>query len=214
MEEDELFRIYSMLHLIFHRNRNQHGRTKWWKWLSILKRAVRNLTMSLNSSKQGDFRTSAEPYRRYLADRVLPRCYLAFSIVIADVQFSALGTVLLATLAQLSKSTGIDKEFKLLSPVETSHEPVPFSHTGAPTEMEDIGEALSRPVEESEVVQDFETQQTIQPVLAVSDKPSAYKTLDTTKPKKKEMEKKKQQKEKKKKKQRKNAIDDLFDRLL
>ncbi|KAL6231465.1 hypothetical protein BDW75DRAFT_44375 [Aspergillus navahoensis] len=200
MEQDELFRIYSMLHLIFHRNRNQHGKTKWWKWLSILKRAVRNLAMSLSSSKQGDFRT-AEFYRRYLADRVLPRCYLAFSIVIADVQFSALGTVLLATLAQLSKSTGIDKEFNLQFPVETSHEPVPASHTGAPTEMEDIGEALSRSVEESEVVQGSEMQQTLQPVLTVSNKPKASKTLDTTKPRKK-------------KNQKKNAIDDLFDGLL
>ncbi|KAL4989062.1 hypothetical protein BDW68DRAFT_82559 [Aspergillus falconensis] len=208
MEEDELFRIYSMLHLIFHRNRNQHGRTKWWKWLSILKRAVRNLAMSLSSSKQEDFRTSAESYRRYLADQVLPRCYLAFSIVIADVQFSALGTVLLATLAQLSKSTGIDKEFKLQSPVETSHEPVPASYLGTPTKMEDTGEAVSRPVEESRVVQGFEMQQTLQPVLAVSNKSSAFKTLDTTKPKKKQKEKEKQ------KKQKKNAIDDLFDGLL
>ncbi|KAL4976196.1 hypothetical protein BDW66DRAFT_59310 [Aspergillus desertorum] len=204
MEEDELFRIYSMLHLISHRNRNQHGRTKWWKWLSILKRAVRNLAMSLSSSKQGDFHTCAESYRWHLANRILPKCYLAFSVVIADVQFSALGTVLLATLARLSKSTGIDRESKLQFPVKTSHEPVPVSHTGTRTELEDKGEALSRPVEESEEVQGYEMQQTLQPVLAVSNKSSASRTLSATKPKRK----------KEKKKQKKNAIDEIFDGLL
>ncbi|KAL4747648.1 hypothetical protein BDW72DRAFT_196520 [Aspergillus terricola var. indicus] len=206
MEEDEIFRIYSMLHLIFHRNRNQHGRTKWWKWLSILKRAVWNLAMSLSSSKQGDFRTSAEPYKQYLADRVLPRCYLAFSVVIADVQFSALGTVLFAILAQLSKSTGIAAEFKLPSPVETSYEPKLAFHTGVSTHIDDIGEALPRPAEASEVTQDFQLQQPVPLVLAVSNKPSASQTLDTTKPEKKKEKKKKKQK-------RKNAIDDLFDGL-
>ncbi|KAL4737235.1 hypothetical protein BDV11DRAFT_157375 [Aspergillus similis] len=205
MEEDEIFRIYSMLHLIFHRNRNQHGRTKWWKWLSILKRAVWNLAMSLSSSKQGDSRTSVEPYKQYLADRVLPRCYLAFSVVIADVQFSALGTVLFAILAQLSKSTGIAEEFKFPSRVETSHEPILASHTGVPTHIDDIGEALPRPAEASEVAQDFQPQQLVQPLLAVSNKPSASQTLDTTKPENKKKEKKK--------KQRKNVIDDLFEGL-
>ncbi|KAL4759866.1 uncharacterized protein BDW70DRAFT_138768 [Aspergillus foveolatus] len=208
MEEDEVFRIYSMLHLIFHRNRNQHGRTKWWKWLSILKRAVWNLAMSLSSSKQGDFRTSAETYKQYLADRVLPRCYLAFSVVIADVQFSALGTVLFAILAQLSKSTGIAEEFKLPSPVETSHNLL-ASYSGLPTRIDDIGEALPRPAEPSEVAQDFQLQLPVQPVLEVSNKPSASQTLDATKPEKK----KKKKKTETKKQRRKNAIDDLFDGL-
>ncbi|KAL4818175.1 hypothetical protein BDW67DRAFT_182911 [Aspergillus spinulosporus] len=206
MEEDEIFRIYSMLHLIFHRNRNQHGRTKWWKWLSILKRAVWNLAISLSSSKQGDFRTSAETYKQYLADRVLPRCYLAFSVVIADVQFSALGAVLFAILAQLSKSTGIAEEFKLPSPVENSHNLL-ASYTGLPTHIDDIGEALSRPAEESEVAKDFQLQQPVQPA---SNKPSTSQTLDTTKLEKK---KKMMRKKETKKKRRKNAIDDLFDGL-
>ncbi|CBF70848.1 hypothetical protein AN6495.2 [Aspergillus nidulans FGSC A4] len=214
MEEDEVFRIYSMLHLIFHRNRNQHGRTKWWKWLSILKRAVWNLAMSLSSSKQGDFRTSAENYKQYLADRVLPRCYLAFSVVIADVQFSALGAVLFAILAQLSKSTGIAEEFKLPSPVETNHNSL-ASYTEVPTRIDDIGEALPRPAEPSEVAEDFQLQQPVKPVLAVSNKSSASQTLNVTEPEKK-MKKKKKQKEKgseTKKRRKENAIDDLFDGL-
>ncbi|KAL4782742.1 hypothetical protein BJX76DRAFT_278993 [Aspergillus varians] len=206
MEEDELFRIHSMLHLIFHRNRNQHGRTKWWKWLSILKRTVWNIAVSLSSSKQGYLISSAESYKRYLADRILPRCYVAFSVVVADVQFSSLGTVLLATLAHVSKSTGIDKEFKSRPRIEPSYEHVPLPHMKMSKGSEDIGETLSRTGEELDVVRSPGTQQTPQPGLGDTLTPapkesSVARTLDTMKPRKK-------------KKKKKNAIDELFDGLL
>lgn len=53
--------VHSMLHLIFHRNKNQHRRTKWWKWLSILKRATLDLTRSGVKS-------------RFVT--IIPKCYM------------------------------------------------------------------------------------------------------------------------------------------
>ncbi|KAL4899275.1 hypothetical protein BDW74DRAFT_118027 [Aspergillus multicolor] len=208
MDKDELFSIYSMLHLIFHRNRNQHGNAKWWKWLSILKRAVWNLSLSLSSEDHQNSRSSSDSYKRYVADRILPRCYLAFSVVVADVQFSTLGTVLLATLAQLSKLAGAHKELKLPFQIEQSHESLPTSYTKLSTMIEDIGEALPRTLGDLAAVQGSEIQQSLQRpnqgdiASTKTRKLRDSRILDTPKPKKK-----------KKKKQKKNAIDDLFDGL-
>ena len=100
------------------------------------------------------------------------------------------------------------------SPVETNHNSL-ASYTEVPTRIDDIGEALPRPAEPSEVAEDFQLQQPVKPVLAVSNKSSASQTLNVTEPEKK-MKKKKKQKEKgseTKKRRKENAIDDLFDGL-
>ncbi|KAJ5470867.1 hypothetical protein N7530_008224 [Penicillium desertorum] len=116
---EEILAVHSMLHLIFHRNKNQHRRTKWWKWLSILKRAT------LDFARSG--------VKSHLATHVIPRCYLAFSTVVADNQFSTLGIVLLAVLARLSKITGISHQ--KMEPVTKS------KMTGT---KEDLGERVRR----------------------------------------------------------------------
>lgn len=65
MDSQEILAVHSILHLIFHRNKNQHHRTKWWKWLSILKRATLDLT-----------RSNAVESQKHLATYVIPRCYM------------------------------------------------------------------------------------------------------------------------------------------
>ncbi|KAL2862971.1 uncharacterized protein BJX67DRAFT_385080 [Aspergillus lucknowensis] len=208
MEEADICRIHKILHLIFHRNKNQHRRTKWWKWLSILKRTVWNLALSLGSAQER--LPSAEFYRQYLADRVVPRCYEAFSVVVADVQFSALGTVLLATLACLSKWTGIDENLKSCSQVETACSDDLLDTTQIPSGQEDVGEALSRNGEVSGDFPQLRPQEISQPVFwnpgsITPSTPDAVKGPEVLRPKKEK---------RKKKKIHKNAIDDLFDGLL
>ncbi|KAL2809024.1 hypothetical protein BJX63DRAFT_373995 [Aspergillus granulosus] len=205
MEEDEILRVHSILHLISHRNKNQHSRTKWWKWLSVLKRSVWNLAQSLSSTGQANL-LPAEFYRKYLADRVVPKCYLAFSVVVADVQFSPLGTVLLATLARLSKATGIDKDLKSRRRAGNVRKAEPVSHVEMVGGREDVGQALSRGEERILDVSAASKAQHIWPVvvessLAASKEPRAVKEPDVPK-------------QKKTKKKKKNAIDDLFDGLL
>ncbi|KKK25066.1 hypothetical protein ARAM_003138 [Aspergillus rambellii] len=208
MDGEEILRIHSMLHLIFHRNKNQHGKTKWWKWLSILKRVVWNLAVSLNSRPSISSRTEspAEFYKQYLATRVVPRCYLAFSVVVADSQFSTLGTVLIATLARLSRITGVNKELNFREAVETAPENTSTFHIETPKAQEDLGEALAREGENtSDPLPD--PQKTITPSLLLVEtrKATAKKSRVTEdvviKPKKKKSKKK-------------NAIDDLFDGLM
>lgn len=69
MDHQEILAVHSSLHLIYHRNKNQHQRAKWWKWLSMLKRTALNLG-SADSAKR------ASAYRQHLASHLAPRCHL------------------------------------------------------------------------------------------------------------------------------------------
>ena len=90
--------------------------------------------------REGISVASAGSYRRHLAVYVAPRCYLyvlnrehpvhlrvdanlvlnrAFSTVVADAQFSALGMVLLSTLSSLTKAAGIDYQDMNCQPPST-----------------------------------------------------------------------------------------------
>ncbi|KAF8427324.1 hypothetical protein EV426DRAFT_572026 [Tirmania nivea] len=42
----------NLLHLLFHRNKNQHRISKWWKDLSLLRSSVRNLIAELESVRE------------------------------------------------------------------------------------------------------------------------------------------------------------------
>ncbi|EED12546.1 conserved hypothetical protein [Talaromyces stipitatus ATCC 10500] len=97
MEQSLLETLFSTVHLIYHRNKNQHGGTAWWKWLSILRRCLLKLIGSTGNEKK------CMNISRYLHTRVIPMGYVAFSTVVADGQFSTLGTVLLAALAQTKR---------------------------------------------------------------------------------------------------------------
>lgn len=72
MDANEIRTVHSMLHLIFHRNKNQHQRAKWWKWLSMLKRTTWDIASSIDSAQTN----AADSHRRHLAVHLIPRCYL------------------------------------------------------------------------------------------------------------------------------------------
>lgn len=72
MDVKEIIALHSLLHLVFHRNKNQHGNTKWWKWLSILKR----ITLKFAKSLETDAFHTVRLYKEHLALHVIPNCYL------------------------------------------------------------------------------------------------------------------------------------------
>lgn len=76
----QLEKIYATLHLAFHRNKNQHGKCAWWKWLAILRRTVLKLLNAAERQEQPQRRDSIADVVRnlaaYLNDHVIPRCYL------------------------------------------------------------------------------------------------------------------------------------------
>ncbi|KAJ5612391.1 hypothetical protein N7510_005585 [Penicillium lagena] len=135
MDATEIRAVNSMLHLVFHRNKNQHQRAKWWKWLSVLKRTTLDLAQSLDGARLN----AVESHRQHLATHLIPRCYLAFSTVVADNQFSALGIVLMATLARLVKAAGIN----LGRPTATRMKKNLQKSTSI-TPVEDLGERIRR----------------------------------------------------------------------
>ena len=130
----------------------------------------------------------------------------AFSGVVADVQFSTLGTVLLATLAQLSKVTGIDKELKSRPQIQPKPGIVSPPRVRPVKVKEDIGEALSRNEDVPDRGQISKTKQAPQP-NAEDHVPTTAKTISVS-------EASATAKPKAKKKKRENAIDDLFSGLL
>ncbi|PYI10898.1 hypothetical protein BO78DRAFT_360301 [Aspergillus sclerotiicarbonarius CBS 121057] len=203
MDVNKVSAVHSILHLIFHRNKNQHRGTKWWKWLSILKRDTLKLAKSLDRRpSHGGAESSADKYRHHLAIHVIPKCYLAFSTVVADGQFSTLGTVLLATLARLTRATGIDKELKVSSqPGKTFTGPV----CGIDAQKnEDVGVVLCRREDSSVPMRPSRTKDSNNSRRthhkSGSKEPKSAVGLDG--------------KKKRKKKPTKDAIDDLFDSLL
>lgn len=63
---------YEILHLFYHRNRNQHRRGHWWKWLSVLKRCVKKLKV------EGQVKDIRRVHARtmFIRDMLLPKCYM------------------------------------------------------------------------------------------------------------------------------------------
>ncbi|PYI23312.1 hypothetical protein BO86DRAFT_50918 [Aspergillus japonicus CBS 114.51] len=210
MDLEKLFAIHSILHLIYHRNKNQHGNTKWWKWLAILKRTTRKLVMSIGHRPSYIAGQSSAPkYTKPLAHTIIPRCYLVFSTVVADGQFSTLGTVLLATLARLAKAIGFRKELKIpATTVVTSA----LDSSSEITKEEDVGTVVSRgrpnpviPLPPDHCDLDDLGRMAYQ--KSTGSLPRGSGRCEETK-----MEERIQKK--KKKNRRKDAIDDLFDSLL
>ncbi|SLM35772.1 hypothetical protein LPUS_05131 [Lasallia pustulata] len=88
-----------LIHLLYHRNKNQHHHALWWKWLSMLQRSVAKLTRALEEKR----REQATTRMKHMRDVLLPGCYLSFTHMVADSQFSALGLVLLSELAKVAR---------------------------------------------------------------------------------------------------------------
>ena len=71
----ELADVSDVLHLLFHRNKNQHRSAPWWKWLALLRRAVRKL---LREHGQPDAAAAAAHLGArilHLRRALIPGCY-------------------------------------------------------------------------------------------------------------------------------------------
>lgn len=73
---DEIRTIYSMIHMIYHRNKNQHGIAKWWKSLHMLKGSIYSLLMAIET----DSGNAVAVYEDYIQRRLVPKCYLYVEI--------------------------------------------------------------------------------------------------------------------------------------
>ncbi|EGD90214.1 hypothetical protein H112_02686 [Trichophyton rubrum D6] len=157
--------IHRTLHLLYHHNKNQHRCTKWWKWLNMLRRWTLNLACEIEKIEKfedvlGADGSDEHPFApvwkimRYLHDELIPRCYRAFSTVVADVQFCSLGIALLATLAEVFNVVQINKgELSNIASElgdEKGPETIPRSASNV-TVDEDFGEVIRRSEVDSHV---------------------------------------------------------------
>ena len=62
-----------LLHLVIYRNKNQHASSKWWKWLSMLKRNIAYLLVETNNRRTNQSRLRAR--EQHVRGHILPRCY-------------------------------------------------------------------------------------------------------------------------------------------
>ncbi|KAJ5966035.1 hypothetical protein N7481_012749 [Penicillium waksmanii] len=193
MDPQEIQSVRSILHLIYHRNKNQHQKAKWWRWLSMLKRTV-SVLASLDSKK-----LATSSHLQHLHLDLIPNCYQAFSTVIADNQFSTLGIVLVAALARLAKATGMRYPSAKSTRVELNQNSK--SKPAVVKAVVDRGERIRR---------DGDDKGDDLPMLRKKQQPQSNDE-DNEKPAKLDKEKKKVKKSSSKKK--KNAIDDLFSGL-
>jgi ribonuclease MRP protein subunit RMP1 len=104
-QQTDLLQILNILTLAYHRNKNQHRRSRWWKELSLLRRNLRRLLAESEKEKEKE---GFEKRTRFLREWLLPRCWEAFSGLVGDNQYAALGLMLLGALARLGRVLGLD----------------------------------------------------------------------------------------------------------
>ncbi|KAF2768475.1 hypothetical protein EJ03DRAFT_257773, partial [Teratosphaeria nubilosa] len=134
-EEDwqTLQHLSDLLHIFHHRNKNQHRRSTWWRHFSIFRRQLTCLgnemtslhevpTTHLEKTKKKfrdqQIRKQLDQRIPFWQDVMVARWQHAFSQIAADGRFSVLGLVLLATLAEACRITGITAAIEDLGQAE------------------------------------------------------------------------------------------------
>ena len=97
-----------LIHLLFHRNKNQHRLLKWWQWIATLRRNLSKLLFEhdlITAAKTTPNRNAAvanyEARLAFMRRVVVPSAYAAFGTVIAMKSFAPLGLVLTGVLARV-----------------------------------------------------------------------------------------------------------------
>lgn len=107
--KDQLKHEYGILHLIYHRNHNQHRALIWWRYLNIIHRNVRKILKIIidlesikSSQKIRQKKQQILDIIMYLRKRkVFTKAYYEFNGIIALGQFVTLGLALVGNLSKI-----------------------------------------------------------------------------------------------------------------
>ncbi|CCE93288.1 Rmp1p TDEL_0F04770 [Torulaspora delbrueckii] len=192
----KLYKEYRLLHLVWHRNKNQHRSALWWRRFSMLKRNCAQVVELLSKKK---LRKDSDIIRLYkvlddLHSRQVSKTYCDFNGVIALGQFVTLGVILVGLLSRIYGIYGelmsiFEEKFQKLGCLDgpgiqkTKQDDVLPIDNVLGFKLEDFGEEIT--IESSEAVQKV-------PKKLSEEKPAVKPT------------------KKKKKKKSKSAIDDIF----
>ncbi len=181
-----LHQEYRYIHLVYHRNKNQHGDTHWWSQFNILKRSISQILRQCQYNKV-ERQSCKYAIRRFLKIQ-LPAIYYAFQGLLTMGQFVTLGVVLVGLLARcrslLLQLQPEEEIIEIKKPVEINNDII----QGISSVDEDLG---------LEIIEDMPVEEDVSlPKLAKED-------LNKTKRSKKTSKKKKGKKSK-------SAIDSIF----
>jgi ribonuclease MRP protein subunit RMP1 len=115
----ELANLSRILQLLHHRSRNQHRRSAWYRHFNTMRRHLQHLLKELTPEapmswppsrkrkKIEECELRVEQRLQLWADVLVSKWFSAFSQILADKRFAALGLVLLAALGRLASITGV-----------------------------------------------------------------------------------------------------------
>lgn len=138
--QQQLLAHLRLLHLIHHRNHNQHRRSIWYRHFNVFRREVKALceklglhlgpgftapdltaapsrgkysgNQSSDISQKATSRDIAAHLQRWIDSGLVENCYLAFSSLVTIGSFSALALALLAILGRICSLTGITAAYQ------------------------------------------------------------------------------------------------------
>ena len=130
-----LTHLQSLIHLLHHRNKNQHRRSSWYKHLSLFRRHLNHLLSDYNTLlpatppttnlERARLRTQTPALQARITKRlefwrdvVVGRWMRAFSQVVADGRFSVLGLVMLGCLSGVCGVVGVVEGLEVLGQEE------------------------------------------------------------------------------------------------
>lgn len=136
---------YGILHLLYHRNKNQHRTLKWWKYFNIFHRKIRKIVKPLMDIEDSTDETKILVKRkivlceikRLFGQKIFTKAYFEYNGILALGQFVTLG---LALIGNLSKLYCI---LRNVVGLEGSYEPErAIGHFEVPDDIVDVGEEV------------------------------------------------------------------------
>ncbi|KAF2858180.1 hypothetical protein K470DRAFT_191400, partial [Piedraia hortae CBS 480.64] len=151
--------ISQLLRHINHRNKNQHRRSVWWRHFSTFRKELERLrkeaaflleSPTTHVERQRKKARSADLARQidqrivFWQDIQVPKWERAFSQIVADIRFSSIGLVLLASLAESCRTCGITAKLNHAESKKVMDQFSQKTRTTTSAEDEDLGEAVAR----------------------------------------------------------------------
>ncbi|CAD0099528.1 unnamed protein product [Aureobasidium mustum] len=174
----DLQHLHTLMHLLHHRNHNQHRRSTWYRHFNIFRRHLgtmlehlttlshvptTNLARHKKKTEDEALRLRIQQTVSFWRDVLVPKTQHAFGQLIADGRFAVLGVVLMAILGHVCRVFGLISVYEELGEEETRKAIEVFAAEGwgedegvgvlVPREAErreDLGEVLTREDSEDE----------------------------------------------------------------
>ena len=136
---------YGILHLLYHRNKNQHRTLKWWKYFNIFHRKIRKIIKALMDIEKSTDKTTMLSKRNVVlceirsmfSRKIFTKAYFEYNGILALGQFVTLGLALIGNLSSLYCI------LRNIGNQEVSKDPGdPSGHFQTPDEIVDIGEEI------------------------------------------------------------------------